>query len=241
MSTFFLLPSLTLLFFNHISTLLFNHISTLLFNHILRMGNNGSRRLTTDLHSLPSSPESSESLSTSTQDGSDRSQQSLASIRLEPIDVRSTGQGKKKRAALITGRNRVSNMDLPPIEWPDFSSGKVLPFKEYKKWLTSFRSRESEKKPMNRCKTATFRINRSGGKERSEKVFVIDEEKRRRAENCLDLKAINHAMTQPRNKVLPVTQLNVRQLKPCHWFDNSTDASKSTMAVIRTTRSSAVS
>lgn len=208
------------------------------------MGNNATRRLTNDLHSLSSTPESGSSSTSSNQDGSDQSQQSLSAIRLEPITTVSTASKKKKKNAVITGRNRInhSNMELPPMEWPDFTSGKVLPFKEYKKWLTNFRIRENcQKRPMVRCKTATFRICRSPRKEvrNDEKVFVVDEEKRRRAENRLDLTAINHAMTQPRNKVVPVTQLNVRQLKPCHWFDKSTDASSSTMAVIKTTRSPA--
>lgn len=130
---------------------------------------------------------------------------SLASIRLDPIEssrkqekysnihnknkynsngTKKTSENDKssrfnchrKSYPMSIGKQKGSRIELlPPIESLDFSSSKTLPFKEYKKWLISFRSKSQENEskssyeqfsknqskllvqPKIRCQTATIR------------------------------------------------------------------------------------
>lgn len=170
---------------------------------------------------------------------------SLPSIKLDPIDadklkkVRSSG--KKSRSASERLRKR---QELPPLEIrPDVTTttmnnnDKLLPFNEYKRWLSNLRNNSVKLTPVKplkevRCKTATLRIRRkrkpsakpaspnariftvTNGTGRNLNPQVEQQPDLRKSvffttgyeESCgiFDLKALNDALTKPRNKVVPM-------------------------------------
>jgi hypothetical protein len=197
---------------------------------------------------------------------------SLPCIRLEAIESshkpKTVGRRVRKSSLPpLTTSGLRKRRQLPPIQVPDFDEGKTLPFKEYKKWLSNFKSSGAEMrkgltpiditpvKPFdkNRCQTAVLGKlrGRTSGDEKIPKpssphprIFTICDSNnsiiskknqhnkepkifssghhalpplRRKShpeEGIFDLQALNDALTKPRNKVVPVSQLSVHHLKP---------------------------
>lgn len=66
---------------------------------------------------------------------------SLPCIRLEPIrHKKSVGRKVRKSSMPPLTSSLKKRRQLPPMDVPDFEEGRALPFKEYKKWLASFRA-----------------------------------------------------------------------------------------------------
>jgi hypothetical protein len=187
----------------------------------------------------------------------DQPRASLPCIKLEPIDqskldkVAAAGREKKKVRSCSSDRP-ARRKQLPPLEIiPDMDADgkeKLLPFNEYKRWLTNLRYNHvklTPVKPLNqvRCQTATIRRKK---KQRSksmvpatheDRIFTVtngegkQEILRRREkiespvffttsthEPCgiFDLKALNDALTKPRNKIVPMQQNRRRLVTPSH-------------------------
>lgn len=135
---------------------------------------------------------------------------------VQPANDFSIEQQQKSKPKSMKNRKLSRKSSLPPLEKSPSTqilpTTRVLPFKEYKKWLSGLRSAEVSKTPVTplnsgvRCQTATFRIRRlSDVSESSEGT--------RSASNTsgesgvFDLQKLGDALSRPKNKVCELISL----------------------------------